>query len=100
MGIEFLAINVLLYIKSIKNRFLNKKYVFKICVGRVWIVVGYFLFEIQTLNGFLKVIVIQNLSDIISKEKIYVTFIIKLTTKDFTCIRVLENLSIEKDIFL
>ena len=48
---------------------------------------------------FLMVIGIQNLSDIISKEKIYVTFIIKLTTKDFTCIRVLQNLSIEKDIF-
>ena len=30
-----------------------------ICVGRVWIVLGYFLFEKQTLNGLLKVIGIQ-----------------------------------------
>jgi hypothetical protein len=93
VGFEFLAFNVLLHIKSVKNRFLNKKYTFTICVERVWIVVVYFLFEKQTFNG------IQNLSVIISIEKIYITFIIKLTTKDFTCIRVFENLSIEKDIF-
>ena len=36
------------------------KYTFTICVGRVWIVKRYFLFEKQTFNGLLKVIGIQN----------------------------------------
>ena len=39
----------------------NKKYTFAICVGHVWNVIGYFLFEKQTLNGLLKVIGAQNL---------------------------------------
>ena len=37
----------------------NKKYTFTICVGHVWNVIGYFLFEKQNLNGLLKVIGIQ-----------------------------------------
>ena len=36
-----------------------KKYTFTICIGRVWIVIGYFLFEKQAFNGILKVIGIQ-----------------------------------------
>ena len=34
-GYEFLTINVLLHTKSEQTRFLNKKYTFTICVGRV-----------------------------------------------------------------
>ena len=33
------------------------KYTFTICVGRAWIVIGYFLFEKQTFNRLLKVII-------------------------------------------
>ena len=32
-----------------------------ICVGRVWIVIRYFLFEKQAFNGLLKVIGIQRI---------------------------------------
>ena len=39
--------------------FFNKKYTFTICGGCVWIVIRYFLFENQTLNGLLKDIGIQ-----------------------------------------
>ena len=38
---------------------IKKKYTFTICVARVWIVLGYFLFEKQTFNGLSKVISIQ-----------------------------------------
>ena len=38
---------------------MNKKYTFTIFVGRIWIVIGYFLFEKQAFNGLLKVIRIQ-----------------------------------------
>ena len=31
-----------------------------ICVRRVWVVIGFFLFEKQTFNGILKIIGIQN----------------------------------------
>ena len=40
-------------------RAFNKKYTFSICVGRVWTVIRYFLFEKQTFNGLFKVIRIQ-----------------------------------------
>ena len=71
VGVEFLAFNVLLYTKSeqkvICNYFLytnnlldsfdffssNMKYTFTICIGRVWIVIGYFSFEKQTFNGLI-----------------------------------------------
>ena len=67
MGVEFLAFNVLLHTKSeqkvIGNWFCEtiifknpSKPNFHICVERVWIVIRYFLFEKQTLNGLLKVI--------------------------------------------
>ena len=35
-------------------------YTFTICVGRVWIVIRYFLFEKHALDGLLKVIGIQS----------------------------------------
>jgi hypothetical protein len=80
VGVEFLAFNVLLYTNYeqkvisnqcytpiiLKNRVLNKKYTFTICVGRVWIVGGYFLFVKQTFNGLLKVINIK-------KKFLYIT---------------------------
>ena len=59
-GLEILKVlctNNLL--KSAKNWFFNKNYTFTICVGRVWIVIGYFLFEKQTFIGLLKVIGLQ-----------------------------------------
>ena len=73
MGVEFLT---LLYTKSLQkiidNYFcasiifknslktgFNKKFTFTICVGRVWVIIGYFLLEKQTFNGLLKVIGIQ-----------------------------------------
>ena len=34
---------------------------FSICVGRVWIVLGYFLFEKLAFNGLLKVIGMHNM---------------------------------------
>ena len=43
----------------LKNVFLNKKYTFTICVGRVWIVIGYFLIVKQAFNGLLNVISVQ-----------------------------------------
>ena len=46
----------IIFKKSFKNLFFNKKYTFTICVWRVWIVIGYILFEKQTYNGLLKVI--------------------------------------------
>ena len=65
MGVEFLAFNVsnLFYApKTLKNPLkpiFTKKYTFTICVGRIWIVIGYFLFKNETFNGLLKVIGIQ-----------------------------------------
>ena len=74
VGVEFLAFIVLLHTKSeqkvignwfytpiifknsLKTCFFNKKYSFAICVGCVMIVIGYFLFEKEALNGLLKVI--------------------------------------------
>ena len=54
VGVEFQA--------SIENRFFDiNMYTLKISVGRVWIVIRYFLFEEQAFNGLLKVIVIQNI---------------------------------------
>jgi hypothetical protein len=44
---------------SVKKRNFNKKYTFTIYVGRVWIVIGCFLFEKQTFNELSKVIGIQ-----------------------------------------
>ena len=38
-----------------------KKNTFTICVGRVWVVMGYFLFEKLAFNGLLKVIGIRRL---------------------------------------
>ena len=35
------------------------KYAFTMSVGRVWIVIGYFLLKRQTFNGLLKVIGIK-----------------------------------------
>ena len=46
----------IIFQNSIKKKFSIKKCNFKICVGRVWIVIWYFLFEKQTFNGLLKVI--------------------------------------------
>jgi hypothetical protein len=46
--------------------FLGHKYYLTICVGRVWIVIGYFLFQKQAFKGLLKVIGI--------KKKSYVNF--------------------------
>ena len=37
----------------------NKKYTFTIFVGRVWVVILFFLLEKQTFNGLLKVFGIQ-----------------------------------------
>ena len=56
-GNDFLYTNNLS--KSIKNQVFNKKYTFTSCVGCIWIVIGYFLFEKQTFNGSLKIIGIQ-----------------------------------------
>ena len=76
MGVEFLAINVLLHTKSeqkftvinfvrqqfVKNRIFIKKETFTICVERTrFLIVGYFLFEKQTFNEILKFIGIQRL---------------------------------------
>ena len=44
---------------SVKKRFFNKKYTYYIFVGRVWIVMRYFLLEKKTFDGLLKVIDIQ-----------------------------------------
>ena len=38
----------------------GEKSTFTICVGRVWVVIVFFLLEKQTFNGLLKVIAIQN----------------------------------------
>ena len=40
---------------------MSKKYTSTICVGRVFVVIAYFLLEKQTFNGFLKVIGIQRI---------------------------------------
>ena len=58
MGVEFLTINVLLHTKSEQK---VSNILITICVGRVWIVTRYFLFEKQAFDGLLKVIGIQNL---------------------------------------
>ena len=39
-----------------KTPLINKKYTFTICVGGVWIVIRYFLFEKQAFKGLLKII--------------------------------------------
>ena len=57
VGVEFLAFSVLFYTKSdlkksVKTRVFDKKYTFTSCVGRGWIVIGYFLFEKQTLMNY------------------------------------------------
>jgi FtsH-binding integral membrane protein len=41
--------------KFVKFFLWNKKFTFTICVGRVLIVIGYFLFEKHAFNGLLKV---------------------------------------------
>ena len=46
-------------IKIRKKCFLNKKYTITICVGCVWIVIEYFLFEKHNFNGLSKVIGLQ-----------------------------------------
>ena len=43
--------------------FFNKKYNFTICVGRVWIVIRYFLFKKHDFNAILKGVGIQKSSD-------------------------------------
>ena len=59
VGVEFLALNVLMHtrsdqkvignlLKSNKNWVLNMKYTFTICARRIWIVIEYFLFEKHT----------------------------------------------------
>ena len=82
MRVEFLAFNVFLhtkseqnvignwfcapiiFIKSVKKRFFNKKYTCTICVDCVnfRIVIRYFLFKKQALNGLLKVMIYLNFS--------------------------------------
>ena len=77
VGEEFLAFNVLLHTKSrqqvignwfcttiifknpLKTGFSIRNIPITICVVRVWIVTGYFLFEKQTFDGLLKIIGIQ-----------------------------------------
>ena len=47
--------------KTLKNPLkpiFTKKYTFTICVGRIWIVIGYFLFKNETFNGLLKAILV------------------------------------------
>ena len=67
VGVEFLALNVLMrtrseqkvicnLLKSNKNWVLNMKYTFTICVGRIWISIEYFLFQKHTFNELLKVV--------------------------------------------
>ena len=70
VGVVFLAFNVLLSIKSeqkvigkwfcalinFKNPLKPGLYNFTICIGRVWIVIVYFLLKKQTFNRLLKVI--------------------------------------------
>ena len=46
--------------KFVKNFLWNKKFTFTICVGRVLIVIGYFLFEKHAFNGLLKVTNFEN----------------------------------------
>ena len=77
-GVDFITFNVLLHTKSeqkvigkcfvhlyfsksVKNRFFNKKYTFTIYVERLWIVIGYFLFEKQAFDGLLKVMVYKDI---------------------------------------
>ena len=48
--------------KTLKNPLkpiFTKKYTFTICVGLIWIVIGYFLFKNETFNGLLKINGIQ-----------------------------------------
>ena len=65
-GVEFLIINVLLHTKSeksdrkkVETRFFNKKYSFKIWVGRVCNSTYISYLKKQTFDGLLKVIGIQ-----------------------------------------
>ena len=62
VGVEHLAFNVLFNTKSLKPGFSIRNILLQItiCVGCVWIVIGYFLFEKEAFNGLLKVIGIQN----------------------------------------
>ena len=79
-SVEILAFNVLLHIKS-KQKVIGNWFcapiIFKnplntgfstICVGRVCIVIRYFLFEKHAFNGLLKVISIQNIFKGFPKE--------------------------------
>ena len=62
VGVKYLAFNVLSYTKSLKPGFSMRNILLQIiiCVGCVWIVIGYFLFEKEAFHGLLKVIGIQN----------------------------------------
>ena len=43
---------------------MNEKYTYyNLCIGGVWILMRYFLFEKQTFNGLIKSIGIQNILD-------------------------------------
>ena len=46
----------IIFRNPLKTLFFNKKYTITICVGCVWIVIGYFLFEKEAFNRFLKAI--------------------------------------------
>ena len=43
------------------NRDIEKYTYYNLCIGGVWIVMRYFLFEKQTFNGLIKIIGIQNI---------------------------------------
>ena len=65
---EFLTYNILFLTIIHKNPLktgvsIRNIHTFTISVGRVWIVIGNFLFEKQPFNGLLKVIVIQKRSN-------------------------------------
>ena len=49
----------IIFWNPLKNLVFNKKYTFTICLGCVWIVIRYFLFEKHAFNGLLQVIGIQ-----------------------------------------
>ena len=57
----------MIFKNPLKTGFSIRNILIIICVGRVWIVIRYFLFKKWTFNGLLKVIGIQN----IFLEKLY-----------------------------
>ena len=62
------------------------KYTFTICIGRVWVVIVFFLLRKQTFNGLLKVIGVQMILEKIQKILFYLSFykrnqIIKIIAK-------------------